>query len=70
MTGRADSAKRPRSLHLDQPFPEACALPLFCMEEVLSMETFFVRKQIVIGVAFLAAVELTFLVINAIRHAF
>jgi hypothetical protein len=34
------------------------------------METFFVRKQIVIGVAFLAAVELTFLVINAIRHAF
>jgi hypothetical protein len=39
------------------------------MEEVLSMETFFVRKQIVIGVAFLAALELTFLAINALRHA-
>jgi hypothetical protein len=33
------------------------------------METFFVRKQIVIGAAFLAAVELTVLVINALRHA-
>ena len=70
MTGCAGSAKPPRSRHLDQPRPEAYTLPLFHKEEVLSMETFFVRKQIVIGVAFLAALELTFLVINAIRHAF
>ena len=69
MTGSAGSAKPPSSCHLGQPRPEACALPLFHTEEVLSMETFFVRKQIVIGVAFLAALELTFLVINAIRHA-
>lgn len=33
------------------------------------METFFVRKQIIIGAAFLAAVELTLLVVNALRHA-
>jgi hypothetical protein len=33
------------------------------------MDTFFVRKQIIIGVAFLAALELTFLVINALRYA-
>jgi hypothetical protein len=32
------------------------------------METFFVRKQIIIGVAFLAAIELTVLLINALRH--
>jgi hypothetical protein len=34
-----------------------------------SMETFFVRKQIIIGAAFLAAVELTLMLVNAIRHA-
>jgi hypothetical protein len=33
------------------------------------METFFVRKQIIIGAAFLAAVELTLLLINALKHA-
>jgi len=33
------------------------------------METFFVRKQIFIGAAFLAAVELTLLLVNALRHA-
>jgi hypothetical protein len=33
------------------------------------METFFVRKQIIIGAAFLAAVELTLLLVNALRHA-
>ena len=33
------------------------------------METFFVRKQILIGAAFLAAVELTLLIVNALRHA-
>jgi hypothetical protein len=33
------------------------------------METFFVRKQIIIGAAFLAAVELTLLIVNALRHA-
>jgi hypothetical protein len=33
------------------------------------METFFVRKQIIIGAAFLAAIELTLLVVNVLRHA-
>jgi hypothetical protein len=33
------------------------------------METFFVRKQLVIGAAFLAAVELTVMLINFLRHA-
>ena len=33
------------------------------------METFFVRKQIIIGVAFLAGLELMVLIINALRHA-
>ena len=33
------------------------------------METFFVRKQILIGAAFLAAVELTLLIVNALKHA-
>ncbi len=33
------------------------------------METFFVRKQIIIGAAFLAAVELTLLIVNALKHA-
>jgi len=33
------------------------------------METFFVRKQIVIGAAFFAALELTLLVVNVLRHA-
>jgi hypothetical protein len=33
------------------------------------METFFVRKQIIIGAAFLAAIELTLLLVNAMRHA-
>jgi hypothetical protein len=33
------------------------------------METFFVRKQIIIGAVFLAAVELTLLLVNAMRHA-
>ena len=33
------------------------------------METFFVRKQIFIGAAFLAAVELTLMLVNVLRHA-
>jgi hypothetical protein len=33
------------------------------------METFFVRKQIIIGVAFLACFELALMLINAIKHA-
>jgi len=33
------------------------------------METFFVRKQIMIGAAFFAALELTLLVFNVLRHA-
>jgi len=33
------------------------------------METFFVRKQLFIGAAFLAAVELTVMLINLLRHA-
>jgi hypothetical protein len=33
------------------------------------METFFVRKQILIGAAFLACLELALLLINAARHA-
>jgi hypothetical protein len=33
------------------------------------METFFVRKQILIGVAFMAAIELTLLIVNALKHA-
>jgi hypothetical protein len=33
------------------------------------METFFVRKQIIIGAAFLAAIELTLLIVNTLRHA-
>jgi len=33
------------------------------------METFFVRKQIIIGVAFLACLELALMLINVVRHA-
>ncbi len=33
------------------------------------METFFVRKQIIIGAAFLACLEIGLLLINALRHA-
>jgi hypothetical protein len=33
------------------------------------METFFVRKQIIIGAAFLAAIELMLIIVNTLRHA-
>jgi hypothetical protein len=33
------------------------------------METFFVRKQIIIGAAFLAAVELTLMLVNVLKQA-
>ena len=33
------------------------------------METFFVRKQIIIGAAFLVAFELTLMLVNVLRHA-
>jgi hypothetical protein len=33
------------------------------------METFFVRKQLIIGAAFLAAIELTLMLVNVLRHA-
>ena len=33
------------------------------------METFFVRKQLIIGAVFLAGLELTLMLINALRHA-
>jgi hypothetical protein len=33
------------------------------------METFFVRKQLLIGAAFLAAIELTLMLVNALKHA-
>ena len=33
------------------------------------METFFVRKQLIIGAAFLAGLELTLMIVNALRHA-
>ena len=33
------------------------------------MDTFFVRKQIIIGAAFFAALELSLMLVNVLRHA-
>jgi hypothetical protein len=48
---------------------EARDLPLFRYGRGESMETFFVRKQLIIGAAFLAALELTLMIVNVLRHA-
>ena len=44
-------------------------LALFEYGRGASMETFFVRKQIIIGAAFLACLELGLMLINVLRNA-
>src|SRR4029077_4775176 len=43
--------------------------PSFIYRRGASMETFFVRKQIIIGAAFLAPVELTLRLVNVLKQA-
>jgi hypothetical protein len=52
-----------------EPVHKARRLPFHHYRRGAQMETFFVRKQIIIGAAFLAAVELTLMLVNVLRHA-
>jgi hypothetical protein len=65
----ADRGKSARLRYLAPSRSKARTLPLFNYGRGDSMETFFVRKQIIIGAAFLAAVELGLMLINVLKHA-